>query len=61
MGTYAGSSPPERGDTVRKWWLWVLVLALVIIVLGLIFGGYRKGTKLGAPVPASYGLVRYVV
>ncbi|WP_370963945.1 hypothetical protein [Amycolatopsis sp. cg9] len=29
--------------------LWVLVIALVILVLGLIFGGYRKGTKLGAP------------
>jgi len=34
---------------VRKWWLWVLVIALVILILGLIFGGYRKGTKIGAP------------
>ncbi|MBE1495425.1 hypothetical protein H4696_002525 [Amycolatopsis lexingtonensis] len=34
---------------MRKWWLWVLVIALVILILGLIFGGYRKGTKIGAP------------
>jgi len=36
---------------VRKsLWLWVLLIFLAILVLGLIFGGYRKGTKLGAPV-----------
>ncbi|WP_290056767.1 hypothetical protein [Amycolatopsis solani] len=34
----------------KSLWLWVLVIALVILVLGLIFGGYRKGEKLGAPV-----------
>ncbi len=34
---------------VRKLWLWVLAIALVIVLLGLIFGGYRKGTKLGEP------------
>ncbi|MEU0793383.1 hypothetical protein ABZ342_25200 [Amycolatopsis sp. NPDC005961] len=30
-------------------WLWVLLVILAILVLGLIFGGYRKGEKLGAP------------
>ncbi|MBE8525846.1 hypothetical protein ILP97_51655 [Amycolatopsis sp. H6(2020)] len=30
-------------------WLWILLAVLVILVLGMIFGGYRKGTKLGAP------------
>ncbi|WP_086675829.1 hypothetical protein [Amycolatopsis pretoriensis] len=30
-------------------WLWILVVVVVIVVLGLIFGGYRKGEKLGAP------------
>ena len=37
-------------------WLWVLLIVLAILVLGLIFGGYRKGTKLGAatePPPAA--------
>ncbi|MDS0134276.1 MULTISPECIES: hypothetical protein [unclassified Amycolatopsis] len=31
-------------------WLWILVVVLAVLVLGMIFGGYRKGTKLGAPV-----------
>jgi len=30
-------------------WLWILLGILAILVLGLIFGGYRKGTKVGAP------------
>ncbi|MGW4058236.1 hypothetical protein ACWEGE_08145 [Amycolatopsis sp. NPDC004747] len=30
-------------------WLWILLAILVILVLGMIFGGYRKGTKIGAP------------
>jgi hypothetical protein len=33
-------------------WLWILLAVLLVVVLGLIFGGYRKGTKLGAPVAA---------
>ena len=35
----------------KSWWLWVLLAILAILVLGMIFGGYRKGTKLGAPAP----------
>jgi hypothetical protein len=30
-------------------------LILIIVLLGLLFGGYRKGTKVGAPPPATYG------
>jgi len=30
-------------------WLWILLVVLVVLVLGMIFGGYRRGTKLGAP------------
>jgi hypothetical protein len=39
------------GNVVRKsLWLWVLLILLAILVLGVIFGGgYRRGTKLGAP------------
>ncbi|MEV5712734.1 hypothetical protein AB0L41_02490 [Amycolatopsis mediterranei] len=32
----------------KSWWLWILLVVLAILVLGMIFGGYRKGTKLGA-------------
>jgi phosphate/sulfate permease len=27
--------------------LWVFVAVVVILLLGLLFGGYRKGTKVG--------------
>ncbi|MEU5265804.1 hypothetical protein [Amycolatopsis sp. NPDC021455] len=33
----------------KSLWLWVLLILLAILVLALIFGGYRKGTKLGVP------------
>jgi Na+/proline symporter len=34
--------------------LWPLFwLILIIVVLGLLFGGYRKGTKVGAPQSLS--------
>ncbi|MGW3964567.1 hypothetical protein ACWED2_32465 [Amycolatopsis sp. NPDC005003] len=39
-------------------WLWILLAILVILVLGMIFGGYRKGTKIG--VPAAPVAVRIV-
>lgn len=32
----------------RSVWFWVLVAVLLILLLGLFFGGYRKGTKVGA-------------
>jgi hypothetical protein len=36
--------------------LWpVFWLILIIVLLGLLFGGYRKGTKVGAPAPAVGG------
>ena len=47
------------GSVVRKsLWLWVLLVILAILVLGLIFGGYRKGTKLGAPAAPAPVAVR---
>lgn len=33
----------------KSLWLWVVLAVFVILVLAMIFGGYRKGTKLGAP------------
>jgi phosphate/sulfate permease len=27
--------------------VWVFVVVVVILLLGLLFGGYRKGTKVG--------------
>jgi hypothetical protein len=34
-----------RRGTVRARWFWLVALLLLIVLLGLIFGGYRKGTK----------------
>jgi hypothetical protein len=38
-------------------WLWVLLAILAILVLGLIFGGYRKGEKLGEPAGSGVSVV----
>ena len=36
--------------------LWpVFWLILIIVLLGLLFGGYRKGTKVGAPPAGTSG------
>ena len=35
----------------RSVWLWVVLAVLAILLLGLLFGGYRKGT------PINSGLV----
>jgi len=42
-----------RRSARRSGWLWLLMIVLVILLLGLIFGGYRKGTKVGAPDPTA--------
>ena len=33
----------------RSIWFWLLIALLVILVLGILFGGYRKGTPVGGP------------
>lgn len=44
----------ERGRR-RSGWFWVFVIVVLVVLLGLFFGGYRKGTKVGieSPAPAS--------
>ena len=32
--------------------LWVLLAVLAVLLLGLLFGGYRKGTVVNAPAPS---------
>ncbi len=32
----------------RSIWFWLLIAVLVILLLGIMFGGYRKGTPVGA-------------
>jgi hypothetical protein len=36
--------------------LWILVLIAILLVLALLFGGFRKGTRTGlGPAPARVG------
>jgi hypothetical protein len=43
----------------RSGWFWVFVIVVLVVLLGLFFGGYRKGTKVGmvSPDPASISVV----
>ncbi|HEY4017906.1 MAG TPA: hypothetical protein VGM75_04430 [Pseudonocardiaceae bacterium] len=34
----------------RSIWFWLFIAVLVILMLGVLFGGYRKGTPVGAGV-----------
>jgi len=47
-----------RSRSRRGCLLWLLVLVIVLIVISLLFGGFRKGSKVGGagapqPVPAA--------
>ena len=33
----------------RSVWFWLLIAVLLVLLLGVMFGGYRKGTPTGAP------------
>ena len=35
----------------RSVWFWLLVAVVIILLLGLIFGGYRKGTRIDSGFP----------
>lgn len=37
----------------RSLWLWLLLAVLVVLLLGLLFGGWRKGTVVNTPSPTS--------
>jgi hypothetical protein len=54
---------PRRGRRTRLGGclLWLLVLIAVLVVVALLFGGFRKGTKAagpGAPGPALAAIGR---
>lgn len=45
---------PRSASRLRGCLLWLLVIVIVLIVISLLFGGFRKGAKVGgagAPVP----------
>ncbi len=40
-----------------RYLMWILLVILVLIVLSLLFGGFRKGTKSSLPAPRARPLV----
>ena len=40
----------------RTVWFWVFVAVVVILLLGLLFGGYRKGTRVDSDVTGVSGM-----
>lgn len=42
-----------RRQRSRSIWFWLLVVVVVIVLLGLLFGGYRKGQKVGEPAQVT--------
>ena len=45
---------PRSGSGLAGCLVWILALIVLLIILSLLFGGFRKGTKagLGPPRPA---------
>jgi hypothetical protein len=56
-----GRSRRRSDSGVRRGWrprrrltgclLWILGLIVFLVILSLLFGGFQKGTKVGAPAP----------
>ena len=54
---------PLPASRLRGCLLWLLAVAIVLIVISLLFGGFRKGSKVGGagaprPVPAAVPAAR---
>lgn len=37
-----------RRSTRRSMWFWLFIAVVVILLLAILLGGYRKGTKIGS-------------
>jgi hypothetical protein len=51
----APGGPPRRRIRLTGCLFWILALALVLLVLSLLFGGFQKGTKTGGMGQARHG------
>jgi hypothetical protein len=48
----SGNGPRRPRNRRTGCLLWILGLIIVLVVLSLLFGGFQKGTKAGAGLPA---------
>lgn len=56
--TGSGAQRRRRRPRLSGCLLWLLILVVVLVVLSLLFGGFRKGTKVGGtgvPAPVTIG------
>lgn len=47
--------------TRRSVWFWLFIAVILVLLLGILFGGYRRGTRVGSldvPVPPAVSLPR---
>jgi len=42
---------PRSSSRLSRCLLWLLVMVIVLIVISLLFGGFRKGSKVGGAGP----------
>jgi phosphate/sulfate permease len=45
----------------RSIWFWLFVLVVIVLLLGLMFGGYRKGQQINGLGPARAAVVGHRV
>jgi hypothetical protein len=43
----------------RSIWFWLFIAVVVILLLGLVFGGYHKGTKIDSTGTATIVTARF--
>jgi hypothetical protein len=55
-GRTRSSGPSRQRGRLTGCLLWVIGLIVILIVLALLFGGFQKGTKVGADAPAATSL-----
>ena len=48
--------PGRRRGRLTGCLLWLIGLIIILIILALLFGGFQKGTKVGAGAPAAASL-----
>ena len=48
--------PGRRRGRLTGCLLWLIGLIVILIILALLFGGFQKGTKVGAGAPAAASL-----
>jgi hypothetical protein len=55
-GTTWRRGPGRQRSRLTGCLLWLVGLIVILVILALLFGGFQKGTKVGAGAPAAASL-----